>query len=186
MVRRRNNIVLVKRDAPKKVTLPNGKTFYAKYRRVTRHYLPGGITIGRTYKGRPVQGRRPAVRAPARAKPAAAVRPPAAATANAILNIARAGRTRSRAAKGTAWRMNLRNGQKRRAIGDVFRSVANSPFVQDIGKKLISKAVNSIPSLFKKGSKKIKNKHLRNVVQSEIMSDIVNKGTRRLYGGIGL
>ena len=82
--------------------------------------------------------------------------------------------------------MNLRSGQKGRAIGDVFRSVANSPFVQDIDKKLISKAVNSIPSLFKKGSKKIKNKHLRNVVQSEIMSDIVNKGTRRLYGGIGL
>ena len=55
MVRRRNNIVLVKRDTPKKVTLPNGRTFYAKYRRVTAQYLPGGTTVARTYKGRPAQ-----------------------------------------------------------------------------------------------------------------------------------
>ena len=39
MVRRRNNIALVKRDSPHKVTLPNGRTFYAKYRRVTKEYL---------------------------------------------------------------------------------------------------------------------------------------------------
>ena len=139
MVRRRNNIVLVKRDAPKKVTLPNGRTFYAKYRRVMQHYLPGGIIIGRTYKGRPVQGRKAAVKAPARAKPAAAVRPSAATTANAILNIARAGKTRSRAAEGAAWRIQLRSGQKWSGMGDIIKSVANSPFMQDIGKKLITK-----------------------------------------------
>ena len=55
MVRRRNNIVLVKRDSPHKVTLPNGRTFYAKYRRVTKEYLPGSTKIARTYKGRPVK-----------------------------------------------------------------------------------------------------------------------------------
>ena len=55
MVRRRNNIVLVKREAPHKITLPNGRTFYAKYRRVTHKYLPGSATIARTYKGRPVK-----------------------------------------------------------------------------------------------------------------------------------
>ena len=55
MVRRRNNIFLVKRDAPHKVTLPNDKTFYAKYRRVTKEYLPGSTKIERTYKGRPVK-----------------------------------------------------------------------------------------------------------------------------------
>ena len=55
MVRRRNNIVLVKRDTPHKVTLPNGRTFYTKYRRVTKEYLPGSTTVARTYKGRPVK-----------------------------------------------------------------------------------------------------------------------------------
>ena len=82
--------------------------------------------------------------------------------------------------------MQLRSGQKRNAMGDIIKSVANSPFTQDIGKKLITKGINSIPSLFKRSSKKIKNKHLRKVVQSEIMSDIVNQGARRLYGGTGL
>ena len=55
MVRRRNNIVLVKRNAPHKVTLPNGRTFYAKYRCVTKEYLLGSTKIARTYKGRPVK-----------------------------------------------------------------------------------------------------------------------------------
>ena len=55
MVRRRNNTVLVKRDAPHKVTLPNGRTFYAKFRRVTKEYLPGSTKVGRTYKDLPVK-----------------------------------------------------------------------------------------------------------------------------------
>ena len=82
--------------------------------------------------------------------------------------------------------MQLRSGQKGSAMGDIIKSVANSPFTQDIGKKLITKGISSIPSLFKRGSKKIKNKHLRKMVHSEIMSDIVNQGARRLYGGTGL
>ena len=94
----RNNLVLVKRDTPLRVTLTNGKTFLAKYRRVNRNYLPGGTTIARTYKGRPVQGRRPAGgrRPPARAKPAAAVRPPGV--------VIRPARPKNKAARGQAWR----------------------------------------------------------------------------------
>ena len=79
MVKYRNNIILVKRDTPKRVTVPNGRTFSAKYKRVNRHYLPVGPAIARTYKGQPARGRRPTgSRRPqnrrARAKPAAAVR----------------------------------------------------------------------------------------------------------------
>ena len=178
MVRRRNNIVLVKRDTPKKVTLPNGRTFLAKYRRVTRQYLPDGITIARTYRGQPVQGRRPVARAPARSKPGAAAR------ASAMLNLAHAGKARGRA-RGAAWRRNLR-GQIGRGLGDVMKAVASSPFAQEIGKNIITKSVNAITSIFKRGTKKIKNKHLRKMAKSEIVPDIVDEGTRRLYGGIGL
>ena len=106
MVNRRNNIVLVKRDVPKRVVLPNGRTLMAKYRRVNRHYLSGGTTIARTYRGQPARGRRPpAVRAPARAKPAAAVRLPGVARA-----VARAGNRR--AARGAAWCRGRRQGEK--------------------------------------------------------------------------
>ena len=129
MVNRRN-IVLVKRDVPKRVTLSNGRTFIAKYRRVNRQYLPGGITIARTYRGQPAIGRRPAGgrRPPARAKPAVAVEA-----------------LRRRAARGAAWRRGRRQGGK--GLTDVVKAVANNPYAQEIGKRLITKVINS--SLFK-------------------------------------
>lgn len=37
---------------PKKVTLPNGRNFYAKYKRVKRDSLPDNVTIKYTYKRR--------------------------------------------------------------------------------------------------------------------------------------
>ena len=51
MVKRRNNIVLVRRDSPKKVTF-NGRSFNAHFRRVNKNYLPGSTKIAKTYKGR--------------------------------------------------------------------------------------------------------------------------------------
>ena len=164
MVNRRNNIVLVKRDVPKKLTLPNGRTFLAKYKRVNRQYLPGGTTIARTYRGQPARARRPTGgRRPqnkrARAKPAAAVR-------------------------GAAWRRGRRQGGK--GLTDVVKAEANNPFAQEIGKKLLTKGINSILGLFRKGTNKIKNKHLRNIAKSDIVPDLVDEGTKRIYGGIGL
>ena len=48
----RNNIVMIKRENPKRVVLPNGRTFYAKYKRVDRDALPPNIQIMRRYKQR--------------------------------------------------------------------------------------------------------------------------------------
>ena len=50
--RHRNNIVMIKLAMPKKVTLPNGRTFYAKYKRVKGDSLPDNVTIKYTYKRR--------------------------------------------------------------------------------------------------------------------------------------
>ena len=36
----RNKIVMIKRDRPKRVTLPNGRTFLAPYKRVAKDHLP--------------------------------------------------------------------------------------------------------------------------------------------------
>ena len=167
MVNRRNNIVLVRRDVSKRITLPNGRTFMAKYRRVNRHHLPGRITIARTYRGQPARARRPpAVRAPA----AAGRKLPA-----WLQAYNRKGRCRGR-----------RQGGK--GLGDIVKTVANNPYAQEIGKRLVTKGINYIPTLFKKGTKKTKqkNKHLRKMAQSDIVEDLVNEGTRRLHGGIGL
>ena len=164
MVKFRNNIILVKRDIPKRVTLPNGRTFLAKYRKVTRQYLPGGTTIARTYRGQPARGRSPTgSRRPqnrkARVKPAAAVR-------------------------GAAWRRERRQGGK--GFTDVLRDVSNNPCAEEMGKKLLTKGINSIRALFKKGTNKIKNKHLRKMAQSKIVADLLDEGTKRIYRGIGL
>ena len=177
----RNNIVLVKRDTPLRVTLPNGRTFLAKYRMVNRNYLPGGTTIARTYRGQPVQSRRPTGgrRPPATDKPAAVVRPPGV--------VIKSVRSKTRAARSTAWRRQRQGGK------DVLKTAASNPYAQEVGKKILTKGINAIPALFKKGTKRIKNKHLRRLAQSEIALDMVDRGTKRLLresndrllGGIG-
>ena len=63
MTRHRNNIVMMKRQTPKRVELHNGRVFYKKYKRVDKNLLPANIRIRKTYRGNPTQGRRPKVRA---------------------------------------------------------------------------------------------------------------------------
>ena len=59
MKERRNRIIMVKRENPKRVTLPNGRTFYAKYKRTTRAELPENVHLQRAYKQRAaLKGRR--------------------------------------------------------------------------------------------------------------------------------
>ena len=38
---------MVKRQNPKRVTLPNGRTFYARYKRATRADLPANVRLER-------------------------------------------------------------------------------------------------------------------------------------------
>ena len=57
-MRRKRNYAMVKLTVPKKVTLPNGRTFVARYKRIRRGELPPNIVIRRTYKQRaPPRGR---------------------------------------------------------------------------------------------------------------------------------
>ena len=48
----RNRIIMIKRERPKRVTLPDGRTFLARYRRATRDDLPPNIEFPRVYKER--------------------------------------------------------------------------------------------------------------------------------------
>ena len=43
----RDNILLCRRAVPKKVTLPNGRTFYAKYEGFSCRSLPRNVTVRR-------------------------------------------------------------------------------------------------------------------------------------------
>ena len=58
-MRRKNNNVMRKLDTPKRVTLPNGRVFCAKYKRVKRSKLPPNIILRRNYRQRAApRGRR--------------------------------------------------------------------------------------------------------------------------------
>ena len=59
MKERRNRIIMIKRQNPKRVTLPNGRTFYTKYKRTTRAQLPANVHLQRPYRQRAApKGRR--------------------------------------------------------------------------------------------------------------------------------
>ena len=49
LVMPRNNILLERLPAPKRVQLSNGRVFFAKYHRVSRDRLPERVRIRRTY-----------------------------------------------------------------------------------------------------------------------------------------
>ena len=51
-MRRKNNYVMRRLDTLKKVTLLNGRTFYAEYQRVPRSQLPPNVIMKRKYKRR--------------------------------------------------------------------------------------------------------------------------------------
>ena len=58
-MRRKRNYTMMKLNVPKRVTLPNGRTFVARYKRIPRDQLLLNIVMRRTYTQRAVpRGRR--------------------------------------------------------------------------------------------------------------------------------
>ena len=51
-MRRKKNYAMEKLATPKRVTLPNGRTFIARYKRIKRSELPPNIVMRRTYTQR--------------------------------------------------------------------------------------------------------------------------------------
>ena len=51
-MRRKENYPMRKLAVPKRVTLPNGRTFFARYERIKRQDLPANIQMRRTYRQR--------------------------------------------------------------------------------------------------------------------------------------
>ena len=47
-MRRKKNYAMMKLAMPKRVTLPNGRTFVARYKRIKRSELPPNIVMRRT------------------------------------------------------------------------------------------------------------------------------------------
>ena len=139
----RNRIIMIKRATPKRVTLPNGRTFLARYKRATRDDLPRNITLPRVYKERaaPKNKRRRRRRVISyRERQRAALR------------------RRARAQRG-------------RGIGSVFKKaykLGKRALNSRLGKGITRAAISEIPDVLENLGGKVKNKKLKKILTSNL------------------
>ena len=132
---------MIKRATPKRVTLPNGRTFLARYKRATRNDLPHNISLPRIYKERAApKGRRRRRLIPYRERQRAALR------------------RRARAQRG-------------RGLGSVFKKaykLGKRALNRRLGKRITRAAVSEIPDLLENLGGRVKNKKLKKILTSDL------------------
>ena len=137
----RNRIIMIKRATPKRVTLPDGRTFLARYKRATREDLPPNINLPRVYKERAApKGRRRKRRrlAPYRERQRAALR---------------------------------RRAQRGRGLGSVFKKaykLGKRAVNSRLGKRISRAVVSEVPDVLEKLGGKVKNKRLKKILTSDL------------------
>ena len=142
----RDRIIMIKRVQPKRVTLPNGRTFLARYRRATRDDLPANISLPRIYKERAApKGRR-------RKRRVISYRE----------RQRQALRRRARAQRG-------------RGIGSFFKKaykLGKRALNSRLGKRIARAAISEVPDVLENLGGKVKNKRLKKI----LTSDLAKKG----------
>ena len=133
---------MIKRATPKTVTLPDGRTFLARYKRATRDDLPPNINLARLYKQRAApKGRRRRKRrrlAPYRERQRAAL---------------------------------ARRNQRGRRIGSVFKKafrLGKRALNSRLGKKVARAVVAEVPDVLETLGGKVKNKRLKRILTSDL------------------
>ena len=135
---RRDRIIMVRRENPKRVTLPNGRTFLARYRRATRAELPANVRLNRPYRRRAAsRGRRRRVRQGGRG---------------------------------------FKNAFKK--AFNFAKKISKNKAVRNIGRAIISEAPGALEGL----SKKVKNKKLKAILNSDIAKTGVHLATAFALG----
>ena len=148
----RDRIIMIKRATPKRVTLPDGRTFLARYRRATRDDLPPNITFPRIYKERAApkgkRRRRRVISYRERQREAL--------------------RRRARAQRG-------------RGLGSVLKKaykLGKRAFNSKLGRRITRAAVSEIPDLLENLGGRVKNKKIKKI----LTSDLAKKGTDYAIG----
>ena len=132
---------MIKRATPKRVTLPDGRTFLARYKRATRDDLPPNINLPRVYKERAApKGRRRRRRrlAPYRERQRAALR---------------------------------RRAQRGRGLGSVFKKaykLGKKALNSRLGKRIARAAVSEVPDVLENLGGRVKNKRLKKILTSDL------------------
>ena len=137
----RDRIIMIKRATPKRVTLPNGRTFSARYRRATRNDLPPNVTFPRVYKERAApKGKRRRRVISYRDRQRAALR--------------------RRAIE-----------QRGRGIGSAIKKVyklGKRAFNSRLGRRITRAAISEVPDLLEKLGGKVKNQRIKKLLTSDL------------------
>ena len=133
---------MIKRATPKRVTLPNGRTFLARYRRATRDDFPPNISLPRIYKERAApKGRKRRKVIPYRERQRAALR------------------RRARVQRG-------------RGLGSIFKKaykLGKRALNSRLGRKIARAAVSEIPDVLENLRGRVKNKKLKKILTSDLV-----------------
>ena len=124
-MRRKRNYAMVKLQVPKRVTLPNNRTFVARYKIIQRGELPANIVMRRTY-------------------------------------------TQRAAPRGRIRRRRVQQGQ---GIFDFVKKVAGKPLVR-------SKGLEYAPGAYQKLTKRVKNKTLKRILNSDGAHSALNNAIK--------
>ena len=138
----RDRIIVIKRDRPKRVTLPDGRTFLARYRRATRDDLPANINLPRKYKERAApKGKRR--------------------KRNNRLAVYRKGQRRAL----------RRRAQRGRGIGSFLKKgfkLGKKALNSRLGKRVARAVISEVPDVLESLSGKVKNKRLKKILTSDL------------------
>ena len=138
----RDRIIVIKRDRPKRVTLPDGRTFLARYRRATRDDLPANINLPRIYKERAApKGKRR--------------------KRNNRLAVYRKGQRRAL----------RRRAQRGRGIGSFLKKgfkLGKKALNSRLGKRVARAVISEVPDVLESLSGKVKNKRLKKILTSDL------------------
>ena len=132
---------MIKRERPKRVTLPDGRTFVARYRRATRDDLPPNINLPRIYKQRAApKGKRRRNRRliPYRERQRSALR---------------------------------QSAQRGRGIGSILKKgfkLGKRALNSRLGKRLARAAISEVPDVLEKLGRNVKNKRLKSILTSDL------------------
>ena len=133
---------MIKRATPKRVTLPNGRTFVARYRRAKRDDFPPNISLPRIYKERAApKGKRRKRVIPYRERQRAALR------------------RRARVQRG-------------RGLGSIFKKaykLGKRALNSRLGRKIARAAVSEIPDVLENLGGRVKNKKLKKILTSDLV-----------------
>ena len=147
----RDRIIMIKKERPKRVTLPDGRTFLARYRCATRDDLPANIALPRIYKERAApKGKR------------------------RRRNRLDVYRERQRGA------LRRRAAQRGRGIGSFLKKgfkLGKRALNSRLGKRLARAAISEVPDVLESLGGKVKNRRLKKILTSDLAKTGVDYAT---------